>query len=156
MEKRMAEADIGLIGLGTMGAMMAMNIADNGFQVAVHNRTTSRIGAFIDEAGDLADRLQPCESLEALVRWESPTRGFVGPDLFIPFAEETGLVNELGRQILGAFLMGVGGVTAMGCSVGQGLTAFSLLHWGAPVTLAAIAAGGALGLRQLIRGFHAL
>ncbi|MGE0312676.1 MAG: putative bifunctional diguanylate cyclase/phosphodiesterase [Lautropia sp.] len=40
------------------------------------------------------------ESLEALVRWIHPTRGFVGPDLFIPFAEESGLVHELGRQIL--------------------------------------------------------
>lgn len=40
------------------------------------------------------------ESLEALVRWIHPRRGFVGPDLFIPFAEESGLVHELGRQIL--------------------------------------------------------
>lgn len=65
-------------------------------------------------------------------------------------------VSELRRQIFGATLMGIGGVTAMGCSVGQGLTAFSLLHWGAPVTLAAIVAGAALGLRQLISGFHAI
>ncbi len=40
------------------------------------------------------------ESLEALVRWIHPTRGFVGPDLFIPFAEESGLVSELGRVVL--------------------------------------------------------
>lgn len=40
------------------------------------------------------------ESLEALVRWIHPTRGFVGPDLFVPFAEESGLVHELGRQVL--------------------------------------------------------
>lgn len=64
--------------------------------------------------------------------------------------------SELQRQILGAFLMGAGAVTALGCSVGQGLSAFALLHWSAPVTLAAIAAGAALGLRQLIRGFHAV
>jgi hypothetical protein len=63
---------------------------------------------------------------------------------------------ELARQIGGAFLMGTGGVIALGCSVGQGLTAFSLLSYGAPVTLAAIAVGAAIGLRQMIRGFHAL
>ena len=40
------------------------------------------------------------ESLEALVRWEHPTRGIVGPDVFIPFAEETGLISELGRIVL--------------------------------------------------------
>ena len=61
--------------------------------------------------------------------------------------------RELGRQIFGAALMGVGGVTALGCSVGQGLTAFATLAWSAPVTLAAIGVGAALGLRYLIRGF---
>lgn len=61
--------------------------------------------------------------------------------------------RELGRQMFGAALMGVGGVVALGCSVGQGLTAFSALAWSAPLTMAAIAAGAALGLRQLIHGF---
>ena len=62
--------------------------------------------------------------------------------------------RTLKRQICGAVLMGVGAVVAMGCSVGQGLTAFSLLTWGAPVTLAAIFAGAAVGLRHLIVGFR--
>lgn len=61
--------------------------------------------------------------------------------------------RELRRQIIGAGLMGVGGVVAMGCSVGQGLSAFSVLAWSAPITLAAIVAGAALGLCQLIAGF---
>ncbi|MCI4664017.1 MAG: YeeE/YedE family protein [Neomegalonema sp.] len=60
--------------------------------------------------------------------------------------------RELGRQILGAALMGCGGVLAMGCSIGQGMTAFSLLAYSAPITLTAIAVGAALGLRQLISG----
>ena len=40
------------------------------------------------------------ESLEALVRWEHPTRGMVRPDVFIGFAEESGLICELGRRVL--------------------------------------------------------
>ncbi|SDD09692.1 YeeE/YedE family protein [Ruegeria marina] len=61
--------------------------------------------------------------------------------------------RELRRQIIGAAIMGTGAVIAMGCTVGQGLTAFSLLSFSAPVTFVAIFAGAALGLRQLIEGF---
>jgi hypothetical protein len=61
--------------------------------------------------------------------------------------------RELRRQIIGAAIMGVGAVLALGCTVGQGLSAFSVLAFSAPVTFVAIFAGAALGLRQLIEGF---
>lgn len=61
--------------------------------------------------------------------------------------------RELRRQIGGAALMGVGAVVALGCSVGQGLSAFSVLAYSAPVTLSAILIGAYIGLRQLIVGF---
>jgi diguanylate cyclase (GGDEF)-like protein/PAS domain S-box-containing protein len=38
--------------------------------------------------------------LEALVRWPHPDRGMVPPSEFIPIAEETGLINSLGRLML--------------------------------------------------------
>lgn len=62
--------------------------------------------------------------------------------------------RELRRQMTGAVLMGAGAVLAMGCTVGQGLSAFSVLSFSAPVTFLAIVAGAALGLRQLIEGFQ--
>jgi diguanylate cyclase (GGDEF)-like protein/PAS domain S-box-containing protein len=37
---------------------------------------------------------------EALVRWQNPTKGIVNPAVFIPLAEETGLIVEIGRQVL--------------------------------------------------------
>lgn len=61
--------------------------------------------------------------------------------------------RELRRQILGAALMGMGAVVAVGCSVGQGLSAFSVLSYSAPLTLVCIMLGAAVGLRQLIWGF---
>ena len=63
----MSNAEIGLIGLGTMGAALALNIADNGFDIAVWNRTTATTRAFHEGAGDLASRITPTETLEELV-----------------------------------------------------------------------------------------
>lgn len=61
--------------------------------------------------------------------------------------------RELRRQIFGAALMGTGAGIAAGCSIGQGLSAFSVLALSGPVTMAAIFVGAAVGLRQLITGF---
>jgi uncharacterized membrane protein YedE/YeeE len=61
--------------------------------------------------------------------------------------------RELRRQILGAALMGVGAILAVGCSIGQGLSAFSVLAFSAPLAFVSIMVGAAFGLRQLIEGF---
>ncbi|MXQ07475.1 YeeE/YedE family protein [Alphaproteobacteria bacterium GH1-50] len=61
--------------------------------------------------------------------------------------------RELRRQIGGAAMMGAGAILAVGCSVGQGISAFSLLAYSAPVATISIFAGAAFGLRQLITGY---
>lgn len=61
--------------------------------------------------------------------------------------------RELRRQITGAAIMGPGAILAVGCSVGQSISAFSVLAYSAPVTFLAIFAGAAVGLKQLITGF---
>ena len=73
----MSNAKIGLIGLGVMGANLALNIAEKGFPVAVHNRTTSVIDDFIGEAGDLAGNLVAANSLEALAAALTPPRAII-------------------------------------------------------------------------------
>ncbi len=73
----MAEARIGLIGLGTMGAALALNIAEKGFPVAVWNRTAQVTRDFAANAGELAPQVIPTESLAGLVAAIRPPRAII-------------------------------------------------------------------------------
>ncbi len=73
----MTQSQIGLIGLGTMGAMLALNIAEKGFPIAVWNRTVSVTHGFKAEAGVLADKITPCDTLADLVAAIAPPRAII-------------------------------------------------------------------------------
>jgi hypothetical protein len=63
-------------------------------------------------------------------RWE----GFAGP-------------GDTANHVIGGMLMGFGGVTALGCTIGQGITGFSTLAIGSIVAFASIIAGSALTMK---------
>jgi uncharacterized membrane protein YedE/YeeE len=57
---------------------------------------------------------------------------------------------DLRRQLVGAVLMGAGGVTAAGCTIGQGLSGLSTLAIGSFIAVAGIALGGVATLRFIL------
>lgn len=49
---------------------------------------------------DITNGQLKCSGAEALIRWNSPTLGFISPADFIPLAEYLGLINQIGEYVL--------------------------------------------------------
>jgi uncharacterized protein len=64
--------------------------------------------------------------------------------------EGFGSIGDLRNHLVGAVLMGFGGVTAMGCTVGQGLSGLSTLAIGSLLAVAAIVTGSVATLKVLL------
>ncbi|MBI5087913.1 MAG: EAL domain-containing protein [Actinobacteria bacterium] len=78
-------------------------------------RTTNELRRGI-ERDEIVPYYQPIVDLhsgvltgfEVLARWRHPDRGLLGPDQFLPMAEETGLISDVGAAILRASLVQLG------------------------------------------------
>ncbi|MEM9813911.1 MAG: NAD(P)-binding domain-containing protein, partial [Pseudomonadota bacterium] len=75
---------LGLSGLGTMGAALALNLADKGFDLVVQNRTAETAHRFVAEAGVLAPRLRAVDTPADLVAALGPPRAIL---LMVPAGE---------------------------------------------------------------------
>jgi uncharacterized membrane protein YedE/YeeE len=64
------------------------------------------------------------------------------------FADRSDLIRHLG----GAMLMGAGGIMALGCTIGQGITGMSTLSLGSLIAWLSILGGGYLGIKYLEEG----
>ena len=73
----MKQAEVGLIGLGVMGANLALNIAEKGFSIAVYNRTTETTRRFHASAGALAGQIAPSTTIAEFVAAIRPPRPII-------------------------------------------------------------------------------
>jgi 6-phosphogluconate dehydrogenase len=75
----MASADIGLIGLAVMGSNLALNIAEKGYTIAVHNRSAGRIDEFVEmaKAQGLNDRVVPEADLATFIQQVKRPRSII-------------------------------------------------------------------------------
>lgn len=60
--------------------------------------------------------------------------------------------SDMLRHVVGGAIMGIGGVLALGCTIGQGLSGMSTLALGSLIAWLSIIAGGVLGLKYLEAG----
>ncbi|HRW26878.1 MAG TPA: decarboxylating NADP(+)-dependent phosphogluconate dehydrogenase, partial [Bacteroidales bacterium] len=102
------KADIGLIGLAVMGENLVLNIESRGYTIAVFNRTTDKVTAFVEVRGK-GKRIIPSYSLEELisnlsrprkvmlmVKAGKPVDDFI--EMLVPLLDEGDIIIEGGNS----------------------------------------------------------
>ena len=84
-----SKPNYGLYGLGTMGAALALNIVDNGFPLAVCNRTSTVVDDFHANAGDLQTKITPTHTFSELVGATAAPRNIILMVPAGPIVDET-------------------------------------------------------------------
>jgi 6-phosphogluconate dehydrogenase len=104
----MSKADIGLIGLAVMGENLVMNMESKGFTVAVYNRTTEKVSAFVEGRAkgkniigtyslqELADSLKKPRKIMIMVKAGKPVDDFI--DMLLPYLEEGDIIIDGGNS----------------------------------------------------------
>ena len=106
-----ATAQIGVTGLGVMGRNLARNFARHGYTVALHNRTTSRTTAMVDQFGHEGNFVPAQTAEEFVAALERPRRVLImvnaGPatdaviDEFAPLLEDGDMIIDGGNAHFG-------------------------------------------------------
>ncbi len=63
-------------------------------------RALERQELFLQYQPQIEISTQEIIGFEALIRWNHPTQGLISPGVFIPIAEQTGLINSIGEWVL--------------------------------------------------------
>jgi 6-phosphogluconate dehydrogenase len=104
----MSKNNIGLIGLAVMGENLVLNMERNGFSVAVFNRTTGKVDAFINGRAkgkniqgcysieELAQNLEKPRKIMLLVKAGKPVDDFI--DLLIPHLDKGDIIIDGGNS----------------------------------------------------------
>ncbi|HEY8422360.1 MAG TPA: decarboxylating NADP(+)-dependent phosphogluconate dehydrogenase, partial [Thermoclostridium sp.] len=104
----MSKADIGLIGLAVMGENLVMNMESKGFTVAVFNRSTEKVSAFIEGRAkgkniigtysieELVNSLKKPRKIMLMVKAGKPVDDFI--DLLIPHLDKGDIIIDGGNS----------------------------------------------------------
>ncbi|ADI37729.1 decarboxylating NADP(+)-dependent phosphogluconate dehydrogenase [Waddlia chondrophila] len=102
------KADIGLVGLAVMGQNLVLNMNDNGYKVAVFNRTVSKVDDFLEGPAkgteivgahsleELVGLLKRPRKVMLMVKAGKPVDAFI--DLLLPYLEEGDIVIDGGNS----------------------------------------------------------